>query len=244
MLGELNSESLRGLSFEEYQENFIRLVKYYVSYYYPKNPALRFNGYDKEDLATEVYCRLYNRKDKNSPSNAEKYFIIASTKGETAPTYISQVVKKIVVTCLMDIHKRINSVKRGSYTLFSDQIIDQNEFGFTEGFTFEFGKNRLEWGRDSISYFELIESLPLRVYEKYYVLRNGRKLQATSRIILDMLVDGYTQGELSEYIRDIKTNEGISLFVARRLKSEVIDLAKRTFKDYQSEILSYNTIRR
>ena len=244
MLGELNSENLRGLSFEEYQENFIKLVKYYVKYYYPQNPALKFNGYNCEDLVSEVYCRLYNRKDINSPSNAEKYFLIASTKGESASTYISKVVRKIVVTCLMDIHKKINRTKYVPYILFSDQIIDENECGFAEGFTFELGKNSLEWGRDSISYFELIESLPLIEYDEYYIMLDGKKLKATSRIILDMLVDGYNRTELRECIRDIKTDEGICLYTANRLKREVLDLARKTFKDYYSTKTSYNISRR
>lgn len=249
MIGELNNVKLRGLSFEEYQGDIIKAVRYFIRHYYPQNPALRFNGYDEEDVEMAVYQKLYNRKDSNSLSNIEKYFIKASAMADGAYTYISCTIRKAVVTCLMDIQKSFRTKKHIDYILFSnyEKLLPSGDLDdvLGDGYRFEFDINkRSDLGRDSISYFELLESLPLIEYEKYYTYMGKNKVTLNSRILLDLIVEGNGRSELGRLIYLVKNDRNIGLHTLDSLKAEVIDLAKCTYKDYLYGGLSYNSIRR
>lgn len=223
MLGELESARVKGLAFEEFQKEIIRLVKHFISDSYCKYPMLKEFGIDMEEVEIVVYNSLYNRKDKSALSNIERYFIKASEMSEPGKIYgkdtkyLVSIIKKVVGTSFSWLCR--NLLRKGHQPPVSLEgcCIDKYE-GISELY-------------DRLHYEDVLKQVPLVKYP-YIVKVNGSEKKLNSRLLLDLIVIGYQRKDLLKMIYSVDSNELISQAQFCELRSSVIRLAKRSLKDF------------
>lgn len=223
MLGELESARVKGLTFVEFQNEVIKLVKHYISDSYNKYPVLRENGIDKEEIETVVYNSLYNRKDINELSNIERYFIKASEMSDPSKLYgddtkyLVAIIRKVVGTTFGWLSRGI--LRKGQQpTLSFEGCMFDKYIGVEDKY-------------DKLHYEDLLKQVP-QVYYPYVIELNGKRKKLSSRLILDLIVSGYKSKDLASIIYSDKTNECITISYFNRIRNEVIHIARESLKDF------------
>ncbi len=241
MSGELDCARVKGLSYDEYQVEVIRLVRSYIYEDIKKYPIIKLYGYCAEDIETRVYQGLYNRSDSNSLCNFERYFIKASSLKEEGKTYGNDT-KYLVCLIRRAVRNAINECCRiclrnrdhGFFVLNYEDVVfgelDQEEF--RENLVDRCVGKKDDYTR--IHYEDMLNQIPLFKYD-YYVVLNGKKKRVTTRLFLDLLVSGYRVADISEFMFSCKTNEKIPRSYCSQIRDSVIRLARKHLKDYISE---------
>lgn len=220
---ELKLARIDGKTFDEIQEDVVRITNYFTNLWYDNYPVLKSHNYDKEQIIFDVYNGIYNRKVPNEYSNLEKHFIKAS-KSSFSMKYISNVIKRTVMLTLKcrarDISKKPildsldREIEQGSEksTTLSDIISDKSE--------------SIE---SLIEIKSILESIPNKLYKDYYVISPfGEKKKLSTKKVLDWVIAGYKISEMQEkvFCKD-KTN--IKYRAMSEIKKETICLARKIF---------------
>ena len=230
MLGELENARVMGLDYQDIQVHIIRLVKSFIKKQFPKYPILEKSNIDREDIEVKVYQRLYNRESTSDLSNMERYFIYASSLGAGADKkYLVCLLKRVVCTSILELSRTYLSRKVSftsydidDYDLSSDSYLDY--ISFSNGYCVE----DIDY---NLSYQEALSKVP-SVSFNYTVCINGKRERLTSRVLLDLLVSGYTNNDIKENSRHIDTGKPIGDSNYSRIKKDTITLAKENLKDY------------
>ena len=66
---DLQTARLAGKSYDEIQEDVVRLVNYFTNLWYKNYPILKYHNIDKDNIVTDVYRGLYLRTKDDGLSN-------------------------------------------------------------------------------------------------------------------------------------------------------------------------------
>ena len=225
MLEELEYARVNGILYQDIHVHIIRLVKNFIGKNYRKYPALGCWGVDVEEVETRVYQGLYNRT--GILSNMEKYFLKASKMdNDSGMAYIVCIVRLAVQNSLKEMTRKVLNRNRDCPIRLDnfDSVYVDNLVGYIPGRVIT----------DNLLYEDLLNRIPYKEYP--YMLKVDNKLRRlTSRLFIDMLVNGYNQGDFTSIMYSDKTGNPVSKSTYSKVRGEVILLAREELKEFVKE---------
>lgn len=222
-MGELQTARIDGRTYEDIQEDVVKIVNYFTNLWYKNYPVLHYHKYDKEQIIFDVYNGIYNRKSQEDYSNLEKHFIKASNEGFTM-SYISNVIKR---TVLLTLKCRARDISKKPLLDSLDREIDNNGEKVTT--LADIVQSTEESFEDILELKSILESIPDKVYKDYHIKTFfGDNIKLTTKKVLDWIVSGYSIVEMCEKVY-LKNGENIKYKTMSEIKKETISLARKVF---------------
>jgi hypothetical protein len=205
MLEELNNARVEGLTFIEFQPRLMDFVSRFVRDKFKSFSYLKYYfGISPEDVESQVYVKLCNRKTADTLSNLERYFISASKCGLS---YLSNVLRRVVSSVFIDIKRSVDKGKY-SHTLFSEEVPDVID-------TYDYFQD--------ISYRDILGLVPDLYVEELYMKTPRYYGVYNSKILLELLLDGYSIKEISKMVF-LKDGSNVN---SNYISSDLSNLKKR-----------------
>ena len=222
---EINMARVEGKSYDEIQEDVVRITHYFTNLWYKNYPVLKEKGYDKEQIVYDVWNGIYNKKNETDLSNLEKHFIKASENKYTIE-YIMNVVKR---TVLLTLKCRARDISKKPNVDSLDREIPNGDNGITLG---DLAKSNAESIESQVEYRMMLESMPNKVYrEYYYETRFGDKCKLSTKQILHWILEGYSITDMTEKVF-CKDASNIPYKRMSELKRNTIEIVKEHIGGY------------
>ena len=240
MLGELELARVKGLGYSDYLVDVVRLVRHYIKELYStKYPMLNQFNIDKEDVEMRVYQSLFNRTDGSKYNNMEKYFIKASelagddTGYNDGTKYLVSLIRRVVTSSLSELSRTL--LRKGAIPPVSyDKELSDYDGNTKPYIDYLEGTLSSVDMYDGLIYDDFLNSLPLKKFN-YYITIDGKRKTLNSRLLLDLYVTGYSSKEIASMSINKETGVSPTPATVNKLKSMVVDCAKKYFNDYFGE---------
>lgn len=220
---DLQTARLAGKSYDEIQEDVVRLVNYFTNLWYKNYPILKYHNIDKDNIVTDVYRGLYLRTKDDGLSNLERHFLKAS-KAKFDMRYMSNLIKNSVLMSLRcnsrEAAKKplVDSLDRTVYSDGDKEITLLDTAGAA--------------GESMESLVELrmtLESIKHKKYKEYYIVNYvGEKSKLSTKNVLDWVISGYKITEMCQKVF-CKNGNNIEYKNMSEIRRETINLARKAF---------------